>query len=121
VLVLETNPILLTVLEYRLRKYGFALTAARNGREALEKIHHQSVDLFVTGLHLPDFKLVTFIELIRQDLKSDIPIILTADLDDHEALLEGIDAGANDFISIPFRPAELVMRIELLLRNINVY
>lgn len=116
-LLCEPNTILQTVLEFRLRKYGIKLIRTEVAREALRYIHLKAVDVVVMNVQVPDIKTRTFIELVRQDMNSSIPIIIMATLDDENIILEALDAGADDFVGYPFRPSELILRINRLLHQ----
>jgi DNA-binding response OmpR family regulator len=56
-------------------------------------------------------------ELIRQDLKSNVPVLIMANLDNESLIADALDAGADDFISYPFRPNELIFRAQRLLEK----
>ncbi|MBL7814444.1 MAG: response regulator [Saprospiraceae bacterium] len=116
VLLCGLGSILNNALDYRLRKYGYRVTAARDANDALSRIHAGQADIIVSSIHIQGFKLQSFIGLIREDLGHSIPIILVAEIESEvETILEGMEAGADDFVTFPFKPAELVMRIKLLL------
>jgi two-component system alkaline phosphatase synthesis response regulator PhoP len=116
-LLCEPNTILQTVLEFRLRKYGIKLIRTEAAREALRYIHIKAVDVVVMNAQVPDIKTRTFLELVRQDMNIDIPIIIMAALDDENTVLEALEAGADDFVGYPFRPSELILRINRLLQQ----
>ncbi len=116
-LICEPNTILQTVLEFRLRKYGIKLIRTTLAREALRHIHLKMVDVVVMNVQVPDIKTRTFLELVRQDMHLDIPIIIMAALDDENIVLEALEAGADDFVGYPFRPSELILRINWLLQQ----
>ena len=116
VLLCGLGSILNNALDYRLRKYGYRVIAARDANDALGRIHTGNVDIIISSINLEGFGLSSFVGLIREDLGHSIPIILVTEIEsDAETLLEGMEAGADDFVTFPFKPAELVMRIKLLL------
>ncbi len=116
VLICEPGRILLTALDYRMRKYGMEVVRAQTGEEALRRIHRNSVDLAVVNTRLPDFRILSFVHLIREDFRSDVPLILLSEVEEEmETVFNALEAGANDFLTIPFKPLELAMRIQLLL------
>jgi DNA-binding response OmpR family regulator len=119
VLLCGLGTVLSNALDYRLRKHGCRISKASDGREALHRIHTKNTDVLVCYVNIEGFNLETFISLIRQDFKSDIPIILVAEPDTEiEDVLVGIEAGADDFVTFPFKPIELVMRIKLLVHRV---
>lgn len=116
VLLCGLGSILNNALDYRLRKYGYRVIAAQDANDALSYIHAGHADIIITSINVGGFRLPSFIGLIREDLGHSIPIILVTEVEsDIEAVLEGMEAGADDFVTFPFKPAELVMRIKLLL------
>lgn len=115
VLLCGLGPILTNALDCRLRKYGCKIQRAKGTTDALSKIHAGEADILVTSVNTEGYRLGNFIGLIKESLTSQMPIILVTDPeDDMNAVLEGIEAGADDFVTFPFKPSELVLRIELL-------
>jgi DNA-binding response OmpR family regulator len=122
VLLLGLGTILTNAMDCRLRKYGCRVIKATDTHEALSRIHAGQADILVTSVHIDNFKLTHFIGLIRENLQKDLPIILVTEPDaDTETVLEGIEAGADDFVTFPFKPAELILRIKLLLHRFVTY
>lgn len=118
VLLCGLGSVLTNAMDYRLRKYGCKVVRVNDSTEALGRIHTGQVDILVTSIHLQGYQLSTFIHLIREDFHSIIPIILVTDTDsDIETVMEGIQIGADDFVTFPFKPLELVLRIKLLLHR----
>jgi two-component system, OmpR family, response regulator len=118
VLLCGLGSIITNALDFRLRKYGCKVSKAQDANEALNKIHAGQTDVLVTSISVPNFRLTTFIGLVREDIKSDIPIILVSEPEgDLDEILLGIEAGADDFLTFPFKPLELVVRINLLLHR----
>ena len=118
VLLCGLGPILTNALDCRLRKYGCKIQRAVDTTEALSIIHGGYADILVTSVNTEGYRLGNFIGLIKEDLMSEMPIILVTEPDgDMNAVLEGIEAGADDFVTFPFKPAELILRIKLLLHR----
>lgn len=86
-------------------------------REALRYIHTQNIDIAVVNISMPDINIQTFLELIRLDMNINIPIIVMSPLDNEQAVIDALEAGANDFVNYPFRPSELILRIHRLLQQ----
>lgn len=114
VLICEDEEIMLTALEFRLRKSGFDVIRAENGKIAIDKIKTHQPDLIIADLIMPVVTGMELIDYVRNDLKSKIPIIVISALDLDEVILEARKLGANDFITKPFKPSELVIRVRLL-------
>jgi len=112
VLICEDEEILLTSLEFRLRKNGFSVITARDGKEALRMVEEDKPDLIVADIMMPHFTGLQLVDYMRNDLDLDMPVIIISALEEEETVLEAFKCGANDFISKPFRPMELVLRIK---------
>ncbi len=118
VLLCGLGSILTNALDCRLRKFGCKILRAGDTTEALSIIHAGYADILVTSVNTEGYRLGNFIGLIKENLTSEMPIILVTEPDgDMNAVLEGIEAGADDFVTFPFKPAELILRIELLLHR----
>ncbi len=118
VLLCGLGPILTNALDCRLRKFGCKVQRAGDTTEALSIIHAGYADILVTSVNTEGYRLGNFIGLIKEDLMTEMPIILVTEPDgDMNAVLEGIEAGADDFVTFPFKPAELILRIKLLLHR----
>jgi two-component system, OmpR family, response regulator MtrA len=118
VLMCGLGSILTNAMDCRLRKYGCRVVKAYDTNDALNRIQNGSVDILVTSVGLSNFKITHFVGLIRESMNKDLPIILVAEPDDNmDNVLEGIEAGADDFVTFPLKPYELIMRINLLVHK----
>lgn len=120
ILVCEDEEILLTSLEFRLKKQGFEIVLAKDGKDALEKIKTESPDLIVADIMMPNVTGLELTSYVRKKLKSDIPIIMISALGNDETVLEAFRLGATDFISKPFKPSELVLRIKMVFQEMEL-
>jgi two-component system response regulator VicR len=112
ILVCVKEEVLLTALEFRLRRQGYEVESAPNGQQAREKILSWSPDLAIIGTEiakLPGLKLVE--ELRDGGRSSKMPIILVAPLEAEDDIMRGYALGVNDFVTKPFKPVELVLRV----------
>jgi len=112
ILVCEDEEILLTSLEFRLRKNGFEVITAKDGKEALQMVEDEKPDLLVADVMMPHLTGLQLVDYMRNDLDLDTPVIIISALEEEETVLEAFRCGANDFISKPFKPTELVLRIK---------
>lgn len=115
VLICEGKDILLTTLEFRLSRHGFDVIRASDGAEALEKILSEAPDLLVTNLESPKISGLELIRKLREELHNELPVVMVGAPEEGEALLQALRAGANDFVTRPFKPLELVLRIRWVL------
>lgn len=114
ILLVEDNEIIAKGLEYTLQQEGFDIIIAYDVKQAKEKITN-TVNLAILDITLPDgngFDLCTYIKN-----KIDIPIIFLTAKDEETDIVVGLDMGADDYVTKPFRTRELVSRINTVLRR----
>jgi DNA-binding response OmpR family regulator len=115
VLVVDDERNIVQLAKLYLQQEGFQVESAANGREALEKAQFVRPDLVVLDLMLPELDGWEVCRRLRE--KSDVPIIiLTARGDDVDKIV-GLELGADDYVSKPFNPRELVARVKAVLRR----
>lgn len=113
ILICEDEEIMLTALEFRLRKQGFTVEKAEDDKQALDKLKSVKYDLIIADIMMPYISSLELIQFIRKDLKdTDTPIIIISALEYEDVLLKAFRLGASDFISKPFKPNELILRIK---------
>ena len=117
ILVCEDEEIMLTALEFRLQKQGFKVMTAKDGRQAIEAIDAGMPDLIIADIMMPHVSGLEIIEHVRQKVKQDTPIIIISALENDETVLKAFELGANDFVTKPFKPVELVIRIKKILQE----
>ncbi|HFC00387.1 MAG TPA: response regulator transcription factor [Phaeodactylibacter sp.] len=120
ILVCEDEEILLTSLQFRLKKQGFDIIIAKDGKDALEKIKTESPDLVVADIMMPSVSGLELITFIRKKMKSKMPVIIISALGNDEMVLKAFELGATDFISKPFKPSELVLRIKMIFQEMAI-
>ncbi len=118
ILVVDDEEDLLDLISYNLTKEGFEVAAAGDGTEALSAIRKTRFDLIVLDLMLPGMQGMELCRIIRSDPKTEtVPIImLTAKGEEVDRVL-GLEMGADDYITKPFSPRELIARIRAVLRR----
>lgn len=122
ILICEDEEIMLTALEFRLRKQGFEVVKTQNGQQAIDLLSQNmnNIQLVVADLMMPFVTGMELIAFIRTYLNSDIPIIAISAMEQDEVVLEAFRKGANDFITKPFRPNELILRIKKIAQDIGI-
>ncbi len=118
ILIADDEPNQLELMAYNLKKADFVIHQAENGEEALEKVEELSPDLVILDWMMPNMSGIEVCRILRsKDETKKIPIIiLSARSEDIDKSL-GLDTGADDYISKPFSPIELVSRVKALLRR----
>jgi two-component system, OmpR family, phosphate regulon response regulator PhoB len=118
ILVVEDEAPLVTLLRYNLEREGFAVLEAQDGDEAMAQAREQKPDLVLLDWMLP---LVSGIEVCRQLRRNPetraIPIVMLTARGEEGDKLRGLDSGADDYVTKPFSPSELIARIRAVLRR----
>ena len=116
VLVVDDDPVILKLLEVNFEMEGFTVLVARDGVEGVEVARSEQPDLVVSDIMMPKksgLELVT--DLKGDPSTSDIPIILLSAKAQNADVRSGLDAGADDYVTKPFEPLDLVDRVNRLL------
>ncbi len=113
VLIVDDDPIALDILANFIRVSGYTVEVAANGKEAIEKMRYYSPRIVISDVDMPEMNGVELCRAIRnrQSIQYTYLILLTSHSDTNSVLL-GLDAGADDYLSKPFRPEELRLRME---------
>lgn len=120
ILICEDEEIMLTALEFRLRKKSFEVILAKDGQEAKQMIKEEMPDLVVLDVMMPRVSGLELIKYVRQSLKSEVPLIVISALEHDDTVLEAFRLGATDFITKPFKPNELILRIRRIFQEMEV-
>jgi len=115
IMVVDDEKRLVSLVESYLTQEGYRVVSANNGREALPIASREKPDLIILDLMMPEMDGYGFMR--EHHKEQDTPIILlTARVDDDERVI-GLELGADDYITKPFRPRELVARVRAVLRR----
>lgn len=118
VFLVEDEQSIITLVQYNLKKEGFKVSISSNGEEALHEIKEQEPDLVLLDWMLPDLSGIDICRSLKKDKKlQDLPIIMLTAKGQEEDKVAALNAGADDYITKPFGHAELVARINALLRR----
>ncbi len=115
ILIVEDEARIATVLERYLRAEGFQVERAGDGRRALELWRAAAPDLVLLDLMLPEIDGVSVARRIRAS--SDVPIIMLTAMVEEADKLAGLGIGADDYVTKPFSPREVVARVHAVLRR----
>jgi len=111
-LLAEDDELLASLLNYRLEKSGYQVSLSNNGKEVKDHLAKEMPDLIISDIMMPYFSGLELIDFVRNELKSKTPIIIISSAGNEENVLNAFNLGANDFISKPVSPAELIVRVE---------
>ena len=119
ILIAEDEEMMLKTMEFKLRKEGFQVIACSNGEEALEKIISEKPDIIVTDIRMPFITGLDIVRKVKVEFNLNIPIIVLSAVGLEKTVLEAFDLGADDFITKPFSPNELIVRVRRLLVSLQ--
>lgn len=119
ILLCTNESLLQTTLKFRFRKVGWVLKAKSSEVEARKLLHDHHPDLAIVDLHMPDFAGLDIIQMLRREAGEEFPIIAGSHLEEMALIREALRLGANDFISKPYHPNELVLRIQRLTKTLS--
>ncbi|WP_395048884.1 response regulator transcription factor [Flavobacterium sp.] len=115
IVLAEDNSVLSLLLKFRLEKEGYKLLIAVDGKQAIELIEEHNPEIILTDIMMPFVSGLEVISHVRNKLNIQTPIIVFSSAGQEEIVLKAFDLGATDFMSKPFSPHELVIRVKRLL------
>ncbi len=117
VLLVDDERRIIEVLEAYLEREGYEIHSADNGIDALKKVKTIDPDLIILDLMLPDISGEEVCRLVRKE--SDVPILMLTAKSAEEDRINGIVIGADDYLTKPFSPREVVVRVQAILRRVK--
>ena len=120
VLVVDDEPDITALVAYHLAKAGYRVSTAANGPDALRAAREEHPDIVVLDLMLPGMSGYDVLqELRRQNDTGDVGVILLTSRREEADRIKGLSLGADDYLTKPFSPAELGLRVAALLRRLG--
>ncbi|WP_141432560.1 response regulator transcription factor [Bacillus sp. 03113] len=117
ILLVDDEEMIREVLQAYFEKEGWDIISASNGIEALKREKENKLDLIVLDLMLPDISGEEVCRLIRKE--SEVPIIMLTAKSAEDDVINGIVIGADDYVTKPFSPREVVVRVQAILRRVK--
>jgi DNA-binding response OmpR family regulator len=117
VLVVDDDPTVSDVVSRYLERAGYRVTRARDGSAALTEFHRSLPDLVVLDLMLPGIDGLEVCRRLRQQA-AQVPVIMLTALGEEADRVLGLQLGADDYVTKPFSPRELVLRVQSVLRRV---
>jgi DNA-binding response OmpR family regulator len=114
-LIVDDDRVLADVVAFTLKREGFQIVQAHDGEAALQRWAEEQPDLIVLDVNMP--KLDGFAVCRRIRAQSDIPILLLTVRGEEDDIIKGLELGADDYITKPFSPRQLVARAQAVLRR----
>ncbi|MGM8213810.1 response regulator [Virgibacillus sp. W0430] len=119
ILIVDDESSIVTLLKYNIEKAGFVTEVAYDGEAALKKVEQDNFHLIVLDLMLPKMDGMEVCKHLRLN-KNNIPIIMLTAKDELYDKVLGLEFGADDYLTKPFSPKEVVARIKAILRRTNM-
>ncbi|MGJ7911310.1 response regulator transcription factor [Neobacillus sp. LXY-1] len=117
ILLVDDERRIIEVLEAYLVREGYEIHSADNGIDALKKVKTINPDLIILDLMLPDISGEEVCRLVRKE--SDVPILMLTAKSAEDDRINGIVMGADDYLTKPFSPREVVVRVQAILRRVK--
>ncbi len=117
ILVVDDEPKIVELARDYLEHAGYAVVSASDGTEALRRARTDAPDLIILDLGLPSLDGLDVARALRRD--SNVPIVILSGRSDESDKLVGLELGADDYVTKPFSPKELVARVRAVLRRID--
>ena len=117
ILIVEDDKELSHITELELKHEGFSVVTAADGREGFEKVQSENPDLVLLDVMLPRLSGLEILRKVRNELKSELPIILVTARGETIDKVDGLNSGADDYVSKPFKIEELLARMNAVLRR----
>jgi DNA-binding response OmpR family regulator len=119
ILVVDDEPKIIQLVRDYLERAGFHVLTAPNGKTALALAHSEKPDLVILDLGLPEMDGLDVTRTLRKD--SNVPILMLTARSEETDKLIGLELGADDYITKPFSPRELVARVRVVFRRMENY
>jgi len=116
-LVIDDDTRLRDLLQRYLSEQGFRVTTATDAADARAKLRSLAFDLLIVDIMMPGESGLSLTRTLREE--SQVPILLLTAMSDSGDRIEGLSSGADDYLSKPFEPQELVLRINAILRRVR--
>ncbi len=118
ILIVDDEPDILELLEYNLRQAGYTVVTASDGASAFAEVERQRPELILLDLMLPDVSGTEVCRRLKKDASTEsIPIMMITARSEEIDRVVGFELGADDYITKPFSPRELVLRVQAVLRR----
>lgn len=118
ILAVDDEPDILKIIDHRLSREGYEIITASDGEEAIDVFRQEKPDLVILDLMLPKIDGFEVCRVLREE--SDVPIIILSARSDELDRLLGFRMGGDDYLTKPFSPSELVLRVQAMLRRVPV-
>ncbi|USG62957.1 phosphate regulon transcriptional regulator PhoB [Sneathiella marina] len=120
IMVVEDEPAMVELLQYNLESEGFDVVSATDGEEALLVLEEEKPEMLLLDWMIPKISGIEICRRLRRDpVHRNLPVIIITARGEETDRIRGLDVGADDYVSKPFSPAELMARVRAVLRRNN--
>jgi two-component system, OmpR family, phosphate regulon response regulator PhoB len=120
VLVVDDEPDIVALVAYHLAKAGYRVSTASSGTDALEAVRRERPALIILDLMLPGMSGYEVLEQLRSaDATRDVAVLMLTARREEPDRIQGLSLGADDYLTKPFSPQELVLRVGAILRRVG--
>jgi len=119
ILVAEDEPLMLMAIEAKLKNEGYEVVGVSDGREALKAVELSQPDLIITDILMPYTSGLELISIVKSSGKN-VPIIVLSGLGEEDTVMEAFKLGADDFLTRPFKPTELSVRVKRFINKAGI-
>ncbi len=121
VLVVEDNEGIAALLKFKLGHSGYEVVLAENGMLGLEAAKRNQPDLIILDVMMPVMNGLETLTILKNDIElKSIPVIVLTALSNEWEIVKGLELGADDYITKPFKPQELVARVRAVLSRCKI-
>ncbi len=115
ILIVDDEKLIRDVIKEYAENEGYKITEAENGEDALNKVKNENIDLIVLDVMMPKMDGLTFLKTLRKE--TNIPVIILSARSEEYDKLTGFNLEADDYLTKPFSPKELIARIKAILKR----
>lgn len=116
ILIVDDEPLIRDALAFKLTKDGYDVDTAEDGEKAIQKIETEEYHIIISDIMMPFISGFELVKILKER-GTDAPVLMLTSLNSETAVLKAFDLGADDFMTKPFSPNELSVRIKKLLKN----
>lgn len=116
ILIVDDEPLIRDALAFKLTKDGYDVDTAEDGEKAIEMIEAEEYHIIISDIMMPFISGFELVKMLKER-GSNAPVLMLTSLNSETAVLKAFDLGADDFMTKPFSPNELSVRIKKLLKN----
>lgn len=116
ILVIDDDPLIRQVADLVLTQAGYTVASAGTGGSGLQMIEHTRAQLVLLDIQMPDMSGLAVLTVLRRTRRSTVPVMMLTAKGDIETVKAALSAGANGYMVKPFKPADLLRRVEAALK-----